>query len=831
MSKEKSLLKEAQAALNSEGSTRRLHYILRVRNRLRPDRWSGGDILVDISIGEAHPDQRETRLIDVLTELYTLLLDIVDKIKRFFDAERRRFLCFWSLTAESLTAPLFTGGMSLDDPDIVPTLLEYFFKVLLSSQQITLGEQVSLHCTVVGLEHQISLQQRRKRKPPPMPPSMQDFYKTKRFGRATGQCVPQKDLYPVPTVIKRLGPIFDGLCLLISFTQGYLINKAAEPNADPQIMKHLKHLNAPNKPLLQEKAALYVLGEAQQLLNKTGVSLFDAKNASIELLKQLCQFNDCQVLIYSQLQYYTLTFVYPVEAVGLMRIYLFESSNVGSETLSHLDTLARPLEKAHIGQRHICCLYPTQRLGRHTCVLKHCKKCGRKTALKNSYFNALSEETFCGRQLIRDSPKLLTCPTCPKTLGYNLKCASLHRQRCQQKLQCPDCHQFVYGPPSKKYADRPSPSLQKRFADHNCNTYRCGHCRQPISASNEEAHHCKMNDVKATRYIKRLCVWDLECVKHPETGQFEVISVAAMFSQFLHGAFCRLYLALPEFEPNIGHCNLAPFHHMFDYVPQPLGNRVLTAFAKNKVDQLHYPLHSPQLIALVENETRSIYAIYRRNLRRYVHLPKDIRCNPLFHFLVFFHQPYFHQTSFYAHGGQRFDHIFLIKIISTMGLPFRVLNHGAGYMLVAITGDICLHFLDSNRLLTQALAKLPQRFALRETKGFFPHSGFGYHLAGYVGRYLPLSAYTNLSDNASIVAEKRTYLASKKGQMVDYNALLYIYNQTDVSVCLYALLIFTLQILEIQDTMRHVLQTPLDERSINYLWPLQLPVLSISSLS
>ena len=131
MVKDTSLLKEAQAALDSEGVVRRLRYVLRTRSRLRPDRFSGGDILIDISIHESSSDHAEVKILDALNDLFIVLEQILAKIRNFFSNERKRFLSFWSLTAESLTAPLFTGGLPLDSPDIISTLLEYFYKCYL----------------------------------------------------------------------------------------------------------------------------------------------------------------------------------------------------------------------------------------------------------------------------------------------------------------------------------------------------------------------------------------------------------------------------------------------------------------------------------------------------------------------------------------------------------------------------------------------------------------------------------------------------------------------------------------------------------------------------
>ena len=293
-----------------------------------------------------------------------------------------------------------------------------------------------------------------------------------------------------------------------------------------------------------------------------------------------------------------------------------------------------------------------------------------------------------------------------------------------------------------------------------------------------------------------------------QDGTHHCVLVCALYSTVAFGLYSRIEFKMNLVDKNVGNGAIVDVAEIIDWVPPELPNLV-EFYANNRatkwegeIEQLHFPLNSPQLTKDVEQYNFIAFHNYHKNLQRFSHLDNVTKNNPWFHFICFFHQVMFKQMYFVSHFGSRYDVLSCLEIYLRLGLKPRIIKQGTSIISMCVE-EFDQFYVDSYRYLSVSLHRASKQFYLADYgKTFFPHDFLTLENVGYKGNFPPLSYYTSFNDTLESLAEKQAYLISQKDSKMDLRHFLSRYCHLDVLSLMLCCSAYMLQSFEVSQVKR-----------------------------
>ena len=817
----------AKRTFDSETSTPTVKANIIVRRRRRPTRHVAQDLLFSVTFSQSQAGN--IPVLTCLLGVYEIILNLVHKLKTYFDDKRQR-LCFFSASVDKMVSPIHSGGRDLHnepEEEITKAILEPLFAYLTSNSEVDLNAGLEIKASVLSLDHTAEYDEKRKKRPLKRPPpqghllghrgaSLKDIthYSGSRYGYII-----------IPRGIPAQADLFDNRCLPVAFSIGLMITQAANAGEKPvkKLLKDLRSLNQLSKASQKKKNSM-----GQKIWNVTQAALDSICTTSngphsYSVLDDLCRKNKIQCIVFSGLLAEP-TYFFPLDQMEARPdrpcIFLQEvvSLNPTAKTQFHINLIIRP--EMVYPNKFICqlCFQVVSKCSRHQYCAKRvsCFYCGRKQLRQGDWYDALMVKKFCPA-LLEDHPAVEyldePCPTCQEKIGTKC-CFKKHKQNCNGKTRCKKCSKIIVAYRGEK--------LEEKVANHQCGLRKCLVCFEDINLEEARTHCCKLAPITFPRGYNQQGFVDLETYEEEDHQLRDFVLYFAYESQiaglfngiaFCHDGFIHPYASV--IEKNI---------FKYDYLPKTIGNLIDPASGMLKpnkkkrkkkkmnveeieddLENYHWDLDS--YIRETQHDHRAIlqdYNAYFLNLKKYRCLvPPDMRARPVFKFLCFILNDQHRSRCISAHYGGRFDVIVILECLLVMGITPKVLAQGQGVLQLHIV-EYDIIFNDSFRFLPQKLESLPKRFQLEEFKGHFAYSLNPPKNWNRVRKNPPeLSAFISEKDSEEKRAEKTKWWTEVKSKMpyFDFNSDCILYCKQDVIVLMASCLKFFTQTFEFGQQM------------------------------
>ena len=157
-------LEIAQEEFEKTVTTPELKATISVRRRHRmPAQFMSADLLFEIRFSQSR--QGNLSLLSCLVGIYHVILELVRKLKTFFDDDKTR-LCFFSCSAGDQISGLYSGGYELyktKERVLANSIIMPLFNYLCSKSEVSLDDSLIVKSCVLSFKHS-SFQQKNKKR-------------------------------------------------------------------------------------------------------------------------------------------------------------------------------------------------------------------------------------------------------------------------------------------------------------------------------------------------------------------------------------------------------------------------------------------------------------------------------------------------------------------------------------------------------------------------------------------------------------------------------------------------------------------------------------------
>ena len=843
-----------------------------VKQRRKADKFSVGDILFLMQMRQVDSKAKPLILLSVLDSIYKAFAELIEDLRKFFYDSKTKRLIYISFHTEHLVSDIYLGGMMLDNEGIPDEVFQALYRCLLSHRTLSLDDGLEFRVTIVSIPHTQHLKRKRGQKSSsssshsgPIKYPRLDFYRHPRPGSERKIGFKNKNILNLDLKLKNqskkksffnipkgsyLTPnIFKNSCLVVAFTIAFLFKKSFQDVRLSGIRAKIRKMFSKNYKE-QQDSVLYVKNETLKLLRNTNIKYRGPH--SLDILPILCNKVHCNIFIFSALKHNQLLYQYPNEYDPYrVPVILFETPSLMEDGITHVDVILNHFEFFSPSVPCLACSQVYSRKRSHKCkFMSTCRNCNRIVLRKDYFYDLQLRGEFCANLMMQNerehdlkqfnlklanlpinpvnfqranTPAMpLVCSYCQKQDFFDPTCFRYHLKNCKKEKVCPDCKQVIQGNSEK--------GLSKEISKHECYKKECNWCHEMINFSAKN-HQCPLQRPKLCSSLPKLVFFDLETILGSDNEHLAYLACSFYESQY-HGYFNAIHFGSDNFiHPHLEiiQNGISLIDYLWDW---DLPNKILPRHEKRKAkatDDYHYDIFSQQVKKDVADYDKVRFQNYLDALERYGHLDLSIRSSALFKMLCFYLHTDFENYVFIAHGSSRFDNVLLLSMALKMGFTPSVLY--AGGSLLSITfKEYQIRCLDSFRYFNMALRKLPAKYNLKASKGFFPFNFLKNETMGYKGPIPLLDYFINPGDNESLIKEKDSYIQEFGNKIYDINNEALAYCIKDVEILQLAVCFFLRQTFRFQNALQMFYGMDLSKKKIPFLHPFQKDFCTIGGL-
>jgi len=716
---------------------------------------------------------------DLLEMLDQSLKYILEKLQSFFP-DNPNPLCFLTLFQDGMISGLSTGGYSLADESdkLVDRLMQILYNFLISNENLTVNNGFKIFVDVYSKEHA---------------KAKKNIYKGRR-----GQSLEEKKRFWSLDfqLVNSLETFLLDKCLLIAITLGflqncYLENSWVESNARIGIKRRKKSSDKRYtyaqeiylKNVYKQKNAIDVVKKEVKVFLESLKERSILEYWDLDIIAPVAnELFDCQLVVFSGLNY-EIKFMYPkIYDESLRPIYLFEQNESSSNTqhlifIRHLKAFFRSVKKKS-------CFY-CKKVFRsfnieHRCsVRKTCLACRRFFTKSNVVPSKFHIQDYCsGDQTLGEF--LEECKVCQLKL-LNESCATRHRKICGKNgflgFKCKKCNKYF--------------SRNKQFQNiaqfqmkHTCGQKLCSTCKTYIFDTN---HLCHLRKTIFTEDSRQLAFLTMEFCQDKNGSDDHVPNCITVLKEnnFYSGIFDEYQIS--DFEPGICEtksCFSCPYFEskpnmLFPFiVPFEFSAKLLA------IKSTEQKLCLGRLLQLLVSWTETVV------------LCKD-------------------DTGFIFQT--------LIKLFLRANLHIKINRQGKRYFSVELS-ELRLKFLNLSHFLSSKDLELA--YPSIHLPKFFPLQFNIKENYEYNGEIPGWEFFADAEDSSKVIAEKQCFISNHKDQWNFKDELKAFSQNKSIFICA-STCNFLKEVISLQSQMRSLV-SPQNPNKCRILWPFSNNICTLS---
>ena len=348
--------------------------------------------MFNVALNPAKLTDKTTPLLDIIDKVYHCLHSMMDHLRSFFDNSVRR-IAFLSIHSNSLTSDLYFGHEDLHNTEISNKMMQSFFALLMSHQELSLEDGFQIRICLLSVDHVQHQLGKIKAVAKRNAVYLKDYY-DKPFGARSAKrnqsVVPKRKYYRIEAGTVVSPDCFANSCLLIALTVGDLFHKAYEKHEDGNhILKHLKALQCKKNKTKQEEAAFFVIQHAYKLIKGVkGLKLVGPH--TLRQLEPLCKKHKIQLCIYSKAFGNKMVAQIPKgPLLTFKKVHLYEDTLLEDTVLNHVDLLLEAPSTVDGKFYTPCCSALVHRKDVKCPHMLQCLECRRPMVKPHHYYSHL----------------------------------------------------------------------------------------------------------------------------------------------------------------------------------------------------------------------------------------------------------------------------------------------------------------------------------------------------------------------------------------------------------------------------------------------------------